>query len=106
MKSDLEHIKTIFEKMSSDKWDINNDLTWGFFFVAKDAKKLKDVFEQLKGEGYKQVTFDKGEDGLWTMQVSKRETLTPEKLHKRNLAFNELAAYCEVELYDGWDVEQ
>jgi hypothetical protein len=34
------------------------------------------------------------------------EILTPEKLHKRNIAFNELARHCEVELYDGWAVEK
>lgn len=34
------------------------------------------------------------------MQASKRETMTPEKLHKSNLVFNEFADYCEGELYD------
>ena len=92
--------------MSSDNWDTNKDLTWGFFFVDKDDKKLKNVFGQLRDKEYKQVKLDKGDDGLWTLQVSKRETLTPEKLHKRNLAFNDLADSCDIELYDGWDVEQ
>ncbi|MBX2901186.1 MAG: ribonuclease E inhibitor RraB [Cyclobacteriaceae bacterium] len=106
MKSDLENIKAIFNKMSTDKWDINNDLTWGFFFVDKDYKKLSGVFEELKDKGYKKTKLDRGDDGLWTLQVSKRETLTPEKLHKRNLAFNDLADYWEINMYDGWDVEQ
>jgi hypothetical protein len=106
MKSDLDNIKSTFEKMSADKWDVNNDLTWCFFFVDKSSEKLRDVFEQLKDNGYMQIKSDRGDDGLWTLQVSKRETLTPEKLHKRNLAFNDLAEYCEIELYDGWDVEQ
>jgi hypothetical protein len=74
--------------------------------VDKSSEKLRDVFEQLKDNGYMQIKSDRGDDGLWTLQVSKRETLTPEKLHKRNLAFNDLAEYCEIELYDGWDVEQ
>ena len=106
MKSDLENIKIIFDKMSADKWDVNNDLTWCFFFVDRSSKKLRDAFEQLKDNGYTQIKLDQGDDELWTLQVLKRETLTPEKLHKRNLAFNDLADYCEVELYDGWDVEQ
>ncbi|GAA3934944.1 hypothetical protein GO495_15045 [Chitinophaga oryziterrae] len=38
-------------------------------------------------------------NGGWRLYVT-------EKLHKRNLAFNELADYCEVGLYDGWDVEK
>jgi len=45
-------------------------------------------------------------DTEWTLHASKIDTLTPELLHKRNIAFNELADYCEVSLYDGWDVEK
>jgi hypothetical protein len=44
------------------------------------------------------------DDKSWVLQVSKSEVLDPEKLHKRNISFNQLAEYCEVELYDGWDV--
>jgi hypothetical protein len=106
MKSDLEGIKKIFEQMSVDNWDTMNELTWGFFFVDKDEAKLKNVFGHLKDKEYRLVSLDKGDDELWTLQVSKRETLTADKLHKRNLAFNELADYCGVELYDGWDVEK
>ena len=40
------------------------------------------------------------------LTVSKIDILTAEKLHKRNIAFNELAKFCGIDLYDGWDVEK
>ena len=44
------------------------------------------------------------DDGAWVLQVSKTEVLAADKLHRRNLAFNDLAAHCGVDSYDGWDV--
>jgi len=46
------------------------------------------------------------ESNLWTLYVTKIDILSPEKLHKRNLAFDHLADHCCVELYDAWDVEK
>ena len=48
----------------------------------------------------------KGSNNEYTLHVSKVDILTPEKLHKRNLAFNELASYYSAIGYDGWDVEK
>lgn len=60
----------------------------------------------MKDHDYKIEKLERDEDDEWTLQVSKVDVLTPEKLHKRNIAFNELAEYCNVSLYDGWDVEE
>lgn len=38
------------------------------------------------------------------LQVSKIEVLPVDKLHRRNHAFNNLAAGCVADSYDGWDV--
>jgi hypothetical protein len=47
------------------------------------------------------------EDNLWQLCVYKIDIISePEKLHRRNIAFNELASYCGNVLYDGWDVER
>jgi hypothetical protein len=51
-------------------------------------------------------SIDLMDDDFWRLHITKIETLTPELLHKRNIAFNELAKHCDVELYDGWDVEK
>lgn len=106
MVSDLERLEVIFNKMADDGFDISEPLKWGFFFFDKDKSKLNDVFNELKDHGYKKEDVNQMEDNEWRLFVTKIDILTPEKLHKRNIAFNELAEHCEVSLYDGWDVEK
>ncbi|MBF9222085.1 ribonuclease E inhibitor RraB [Hymenobacter ruricola] len=104
MNASLESVVDMFRKMEANGWDINSALKWGFFFFDKDKDKLLDVFSELEDSQYKIEELHQADAGDWVLQVSKIDTLTPEKLHRRNLAFNELAAHCGVELYDGWDV--
>ncbi len=106
METDLSQLKDLFENMRNDGFDIGNPLKWGFFFVDQDKNKLLQVFEELKDHNYKLESLQQIEGNEWTLNVTKVDTLTPEKLHKRNIAFNELADYCSVFLYDGWDVEK
>jgi hypothetical protein len=106
MESDLKGLKDAFEKMQKDGFKIEDPLKWGFFFIDRDKDKLVQVFEELKDHDYKLESLRKNGGGEWMLTVSKLDTLTPEKLHKRNIAFNELADYCSVSLYDGWDVER
>ncbi len=105
MLPNLEKIEIAFRNMSKEGFDLNSKLKWGFFFFDSSKTKLENVFNELKDSGYSEE-FSKLEDGKWRLYVTKMDILTPEKLHKRNIAFNELASYCEVELYDGWDVER
>ena len=106
MQSDLNQLKVIFKKMFDDDFNISKPLKWGFFFFDNDRAKLFRIFDELKEQGYKQEGLNQMDDGEWRLYVSKIDTLTPEKLHKRNIAFNELAQYCDVMLYDGWHVEK
>lgn len=106
MQVDLGRLERIFEKMLADGFNISDPLKWGFFFFDNDSNKLRRVFEELKDKNYIQEDLNEMDDGKWRLYVSKVDILTPEKLHKRNIAFNELAEYCDVELYDGWDVEK
>jgi len=106
MNSDLNNLIVIFNQMDNDGWDTTSQLKWGFYFVDSDKEKLQNVFSELEDKNYVLEAVDLAEDKKWVLQASKFDTLTPEKLHRRNLAFNELADYCEVDLYDGWDVEK
>lgn len=106
MKSNIENIKIIFEKMRQDGFNTNQPLKWGFFFFDADKKKLLNVYDELKEKKYELVNIDEMDNRIWRLFVTKVDTLTPEKLHKRNIAFNELASYCSISLYDGWDVEK
>ncbi|MDO1451562.1 ribonuclease E inhibitor RraB [Rhodocytophaga aerolata] len=104
MHSDLNSLIAVFEKMKANGWNTEDYLKWGFFFVDADKHKLESVYEELRSRNYTLVNLRLLKDQKWQLQASKKDKLTPQKLHQRNLAFNELAAYFEVELYDGWDV--
>jgi hypothetical protein len=107
MISSLENLETLFSKMQSDGFNTNSPLKWGFYFVDSNKEKLEIVYDELKEKDYiKEGIFEINGEAKWTLHASKIDTLTPEKLHKRNLAFNDLADYCEIETYDGWDVEK
>jgi hypothetical protein len=106
MNSNLDNITHIFDQMAYNGWDTSGNLKWGFFFVDASKEKLVAVYKELEEKDYVLEDIYLTEDNRWTLQVSKIDTLTPEKLHKRNLAFNELVQYCGAELYDGWDVER
>ena len=104
MIPNLESVQSIFSKMQSEGLDINKPLKWGFFFIDKNKESLLKVFNELKDYQYTIESLHESDDGRWVLQVSKIETLLPEKLHRRNISFNELAEHFNVELYDGWDV--
>lgn len=106
MKSDFQGLKLIFEKMKKDDFDVMKPLKWGFYFFDNDKKKLLKIFKELEGNDYVLENIQQMDDLKWRLFVTKIDILTPEKLHKRNLAFNELAEYFSVSLYDGWDVER
>ena len=103
MKPNKENLKCIFNRMESDGWDVTKSLKWGFFFFSKKEENLYKIFGELSDHKYNLESIHKNEDNWWVMQVSKIEPLTYNKLHRRNIAFNELAEVYDS-LYDGWDV--
>ncbi len=94
MISSLENLYTLFGRMDEEGWDIHSMLNWGFFFVDADKLNLQAVYKELKEKDYVMESIDLSTDGKWTLHVSKPDILTPEKLHKRNIAFNKLAEFC------------
>ena len=106
MISSLDNLLDMFKKMNDIGFNTSAPLKWGFYFVDADKGKLQSVFNVLKDNNYLLEDIYLSDDKNWTLHVSKIDILTPEKLHKRNNAFNELADYCNVELYDGWNVEK
>lgn len=104
MLPNYENIESAFEQMKSNGWDTDSPMQWGFYFTDSTKDKLLSLFAELEEKNYLFEELEFRDDNQWMLHVSKIDTLTPEKLHKRNIAFNELADYCEVDLYDGWDV--
>lgn len=106
MNASLENINSMFEKMNRDGFPVNNELRWSFYFIDGNKENLNKVYDELRSHEYKIEAIEEIEHGVYQLHVSKVEKLGPEKLHRRNLAFNELAEYCNVANYDGWDVEK
>jgi transcription initiation factor IIF auxiliary subunit len=106
MNPNLENIIELFTKMQAEGWNTNGPLKFGFYFVDDNEEKLMKVYYELKDHDYVLEKIYNSTDDKKTLYISKIDTLTPEVLHKRNITFNELAEYCDVELFDGWDVEK
>lgn len=106
MNAQLATVQLMFEKMSIEGFPVNDQLKWGFYFLDNNSDNLNKVFDELRSHDYHLEELEEVADGEYQLYVSKIERLTPEKLHRRNVAFNELAAYCKVDSYEGWDVEK
>ncbi|MDX2045471.1 MAG: ribonuclease E inhibitor RraB [Chitinophagaceae bacterium] len=106
MNSNLERLEDVFKKMQTNSFNVEADLKWGFYFIDYQKEKLVKIFDELKENNYKIESLKLNDENLWQLHVSKIDMLTPEKLHKRNEAFNELADFFEIFSYDGWDVEK
>jgi len=105
IKRDFNTYIKIFEELRKEGWDTDSQLKWSFFFLDKDKKKLMLVFNELINSDYKLNDLKKSSK-IWRLHLVKYEKLTPEKLYKRNLAFDELASYFDIECYEGWEVSR
>ena len=97
------HFREVFEDLKSKGFDTSSKLIWSFFFFSENESNLQQVTKELEGYDYK-TELSKFEDE-YRLIANKIEILTPEKLEKRNIAFSELADYCDV-LFDGWEVSK
>ena len=106
MMTDLDSVRSAFERLTADGVDLSQPLRWSFYFADATEEALLRVFAELEDYDYKLADLRQLEDGSgWLLHVTKTEVLAADKLHRRNVSFNELAEYCEAALYDGWEVE-
>lgn len=103
MECNLQTIQNTFESMSQNGWDVAAALQWGFFFQSEKKENLDNVYEELERYEYRLVVLERRNGAGWMMHVQKNEILAPEKLHRRNISFNDLAEKYSA-IYDGWDV--
>lgn len=98
------HFQTIFSDLISKGFEVSNPLKWSFFFFSNKKSNLQQVINELQGHNYNTI-IKKFDNKEFRLIADKTEVLTPEKLEKRNIAFVELADYCDV-AYDGWEVSK
>ena len=103
MKWNRERIEQAFSVMEDAGWNISEPLEWSFFFLDRNKEKLTNLYQELKDYDYA-ISRLEFRDSAWQLILVKTEILTPEKLHRRNMAFEELAHYYKVYSYDGWEV--
>jgi len=107
MKWDETRIKQAFVNMKKEGWDTSKPLKWGFTFMDTEKDKLLDIYNELKTHDYSLESLIFKENlNLWLLYVVKKEVLTKGKLHRRNLSFEDLVDYYEIECYDGWDAQK
>ena len=87
-------------------WDLKQALNWGYFFFDKKEERLKKLSLLLEQNKYQLIEFCNTEYGDWKLYVRKKEVLSPLDLHNRNIEFNKLSESFNIDLYDGWDVEE
>lgn len=103
MEANFENIEAVFLKMADEGWDTEGPLKWGFFFYSDCEDKLKGIFSELVDREYTIDYIRETENSEWVLSVGKTEVLASDKLHRRNMAFNELSSAYDS-YYDGWDV--
>ena len=106
MICNIDNLYKAFETMEANNFDSSKELRWGFYFIDDKKDTLKKLSNELKGQNYKAEKIRKINNGEYQLTVNKIDIFTPEKLHERNLAFNELADRFSILCYDGWDVEK
>ena len=106
MIADLASVQSAFARLAADGVDLSQPLRWSFYFADATQEALLRVFAELEDHGYSLDELRQLEDGTgWLLHVAKLEVLAADKLHRRNVSFNDLAEYCEAALYDGWEVD-
>jgi hypothetical protein len=105
----LEALKTMFAGMRADtgheKWNVDGDLLWGYFFTDPDPRKLQSLADYLAKNGYHYVNIYPTDDKrTFFLHVERIEHHTPESLNQRNVEFYKLVKQFHVDTYDGMDV--
>ncbi len=102
----MEINEQAFENMrAKTKWNLQEDMLWGFFFTNRTKEPLEPVAKLLEEIGYTFVNIylDDAKENWW-LHVEKIETHTVASLTSREEELSEMAAQGNLGSYDGWDV--
>jgi len=104
-------LATMFANMRADApWNVDEPLTWGYFFTSADKGALEQMARSLSAQGYRFVDLhlgdksDPSEPNVWWLHVEKIERHTVDSLNARNQEFYALSATQSGVRYDGMDV--
>jgi hypothetical protein len=105
----LDQLKVMFGQMRENpdhqRWNVDGDLLWGYYFTDRDPHKLQAVADDLTRSGYRLVKIYPTDDKrTYVLHVERVEHHTPESLNQRNVEFYALAQQFKLQSYDGMDV--
>jgi hypothetical protein len=102
----LAQMEVMFRNMrAKTKWNVDGDLSWGYFFMDPQPAKLRRLADHLSQMGYRSVNLYPSPNGqTHVIHARKVETHTPQSLHQRNMEFYRLADKFGIAAYDGMDV--
>ena len=107
---DLEATRDLFANLRENTdWQLATPLLWGYYFVHSTPDRLQALATTLQAQGYEVIELfeqepEEGDAPFHVLHVEKVEVLDEDGLHKRNPAFEALAAEWGSADYDGMDV--
>jgi hypothetical protein len=103
VKTDIE--KYFSELQEDATLNLNQALSWGFFFTSKEKEKLEKAKELFLKEEYDFVEIVPF-SGDYYLHLEKVETNNVDTLYKRCSDLNELAEKFGIDKFNGFDVEE
>ena len=107
----IDAIQELFDDIKEvKKWNIDEPLRYGYFFLDNDLGKLNILGNELEKQGYTFVeTFEAepeetDELEMYYLHVEKIEIHSVESLFERNKQLYRIADEFELDSYDGFDI--
>jgi hypothetical protein len=102
------NLENAFKKMETQtEWDTKGKLFWGYYFLDHDVEKLKKFEKLMEKEGLQEVELrNTKDDNLFVLHLEEHLIHSPSSLFDRCNHFAKLANENNIEIFDGWDVEQ
>ncbi len=104
MISEFE-LQQLFIRMNKAGWDMDQKLSWGYFFKNQTREPLQKLADYLSTQGYQIIDINQSfPDEMYWLQTEKIEQHDVISLHLRNQQLSQLAEQMRVHAYDGMDV--
>lgn len=82
LRIEYMNVKKFFDETSRDNFDIDKIQAWRFFFRDDNRESLMKLYNKLKDHEYGLDGLGQGDNGMWTLEISKNEILSPQSLAK------------------------
>ncbi|WP_198263978.1 ribonuclease E inhibitor RraB [sulfur-oxidizing endosymbiont of Gigantopelta aegis] len=100
-----DELEQLFKKMRKAGWNMEQALSWGYFFKHQSKEPLQQLANEFQQQGYDILEINQSyPDNMYWLQLEKIEQHSIDSLHARNQQLHELAQQYHIHAYDGMDV--